>query len=113
MEVEVKVEDSPEAKEGDRMGVEVQVEEVALTGGRVPHVAEAAETVGAVPVTPTPDTRHRDMLTNLLGSPASGTGPMGSLHIFAWNQAPVRGRTSSSPKPIIETLTSSKNQKTM
>ena len=60
--------------------------------------------------TSTLSTRLPGMLIYPHSRPVSGTGPMGSLHIFAWNQAPVRGRTSSSPKPIIEVLTSSKNQ---
>ena len=103
---EVKVEDKAEVR-----GVEVQVVEgEETTGGRVPHVAaEMAEMVEAVPRTPTPGTRRPDMLTSLLGSPASVTGPMGNPPTFVWSRGHAPGRTFTSRKPIIEVLTNSRN----
>ena len=47
-------------------------------------------------------TKHPDTLTYPQYSHVSGTGPMGSLHIFAWSRAPAPGRTSGPPKPTIE-----------
>ena len=46
------------------------------------------------------------MLTCPHSSPASGTGPSGSQLISAWSRPHVHGRTTMSPKPTTEVLTS-------
>ena len=106
----------------DEAGVEVKVLDKDEVGGEVPQPEEtqdeeevrgsdpheAATLVGAKVRLLTPVTRHRDMLTSLHSSPVGATGPMGRLHISAWNQPRVLGRSSGSRRPIIEGLTSSK-----
>ena len=84
-------------------------EETTVSEEQVPHVAAPAAVPEAVlKETPTLVTKPPGMLTNLPGSPVSGTGLMENPHISAWSRAPAPGKTSTSPKPTIERLTSSK-----
>ena len=90
---------------------EEEEEEIKASEVRVPHEAAAAlvAVMGAEPKgTPTLGIKPPGMLTNPHGSHVSGTGLMENPHTFVWSRAPAPGKTSTSPKPTIESLTSSK-----
>ena len=103
-----------EVKDKDKQEEMVEVrgeeeEETTVSEEQVPHVAApAAVTEAVLKETPTLVTKPPGMLTNLPGSPVSGTGLTENPHISAWSRAPAPGKTSTSQKPTIESLTSSK-----
>ena len=87
----------------EALGVEVRVAEASKTVSKAVEVADkteaketevmvAVEVKGAPEVQDIPAIRLRDMQISLHLSPASGTGPSGSRHIFVWNQHHVPGR---------------------
>ena len=51
-------------------------------------------------------TRPKDMLIFPRSKPVSGTGPSGSPHTSVWSPPPAPGKTSGSPSPTTEGLTS-------
>ena len=97
----------------EALGVEVRVAEASKTVSKAVEVADkteaketevmvAVEVKGAPEVQVIPAIRLRDMLISLHLSPASGTGPSASRHIFVWNQHHVPGRITGCRRRIIE-----------
>ena len=59
----------------------------------VAEEVQVRDRVAMVRRTSIPSTRHPDMLTCPHLKPVSGTGPMGSQHIFVWNLEPAPGNS--------------------
>ena len=72
--------------------IEVEVEEMEEAEEEVTEEEVQGQVKVRVRIN-TPDTRRPDMPTYPHSSPVSGTGPMGSQLIFAWNPEPAPGNS--------------------
>ena len=93
------------------LGVKV---EVAVPQEADPQQADKLIIVLGVKTSHTHDTRHPDMLTFPQYSHVSGTGPMASQLIFAWNRGPAHGNSFGYPSQTTnEIQTGSSTEKTV